>query len=494
MTISGGPTAASAAPINKTSAVRVAIWCLAIVTLVRLWCTTCLELVPDEAYYWLWSKHLAASYRDKGPAVAWTIAFGRALFGDNAFGIRVMSVLLGTGTAWQLFRLAQRLYNDRIALWCLAIGLILPLFAIGSILMTIDSLSVFFWAWAANLFWDGLETRRIRYWILLGIAIGLGFLAKFTNGVQLACMGLFLLWSKPHRHFIFSRQSIAAVIAFGFCVLPILVWNIQTGWIHAMALQDRSGVEGSFHIRPGEVFRYLGGQLAVGSPLLMIGIVIAAFGLWRAHGEETRVKLLLTQYFPLQAIFLFFSLNKMGEANWIAPSLITGVVMLVVFWRELFALKPGWKWAGWCALGTALIMTLGIHLMPLFHLPRNLNPLRRAEGWTDFARHLQKAREKYHPDLLFANHYNYASLMQFYLPDHPVTYLPPEPYGSSQFALWPGFEVKSGTRALYVTDDLYPPQVPLNTRFSRYRLVEDFWTEHHGQQVYRFHIYLLEMD
>lgn len=490
----GISTMGQGAPTEAKQVMRAAVTSLAVITLFRLWCATCLELVPDEAYYWLWSKHLAASYRDKGPAVAWTIAIGRVLFGDTVFGIRVMGVLLGAGTGWQLFRLAQRLYDDRTALWCLVVALVFPLFAIGSILMTIDSLSVFFWAWAANLFWSGIQTGRMRDWLLLGLAIGLGFLAKFTNGVQLACMGLFLLWSRPHRHFIFSRQSLAALLAFGFCLIPILWWNIQTGWIHAMALHDRSGVESSFHIRPKEVWNYLGGQLAVGSPLLILGMVAAAVGLWRTHSDEARVKHMLTQYVPLQAVFLFFSLNKMGEANWTAPSLITGIVMLVVFWRDLLGRKRQWRWLAWWGLGIALVMTLGIHIMPLFSLPRKINPLRRAEGWSDFARHIQRARLEHHADLLIANHYSYSSLMEFYLPDRPTCYLPPAPYGSSQYTLWPTYEVKSGTRALYVTDDSYPPLWNLSQQFSRYRLVDDFWSQYRGQPVYQFQIYLLEKD
>jgi len=67
---------------------RLAIFLLFGLTCYRFWFATHLELVPDEAYYWLWSKHLAASYRDKGPAIAWTIAAGTKLFGDTVFGIR----------------------------------------------------------------------------------------------------------------------------------------------------------------------------------------------------------------------------------------------------------------------------------------------------------------------------------------------------------------------------------------------------------------------
>ena len=80
------------------------------------------------------------------------------------------------------------------------------------------------------------------------------------------------------------------------------------------------------------------------------------------------------------------------------------------------------------------------------------DPLRRAQGWDDFAAHVQQAREKYHADLLIGNHYSQASMMAFYLPDQPTTYLPPATYGESQFTLWPGYQLQPGTRALYVTD------------------------------------------
>ena len=47
---------------------------LVVLTAFRLWYSTHLELVGDEAYYWLWSRHLDLCYLDKGPAIAWIIA------------------------------------------------------------------------------------------------------------------------------------------------------------------------------------------------------------------------------------------------------------------------------------------------------------------------------------------------------------------------------------------------------------------------------------
>lgn len=472
----------------------IALVVLAALTLFRLWYSTRLELVPDEAYYWLWSKHLAASYRDKGPGIAWTIALGTRLAGDTVFGIRFLGVLLSAATGWQLFGLARRLYDSRTALWCLVVASAIPLFAVGSVLMTIDTLSVFFWAWATNMLWTALESGKTRRWIALGLIIGCGFLSKFTNGLQLACIVFFLCWSQPHRHFLFSRQSLALVAAFVVSILPIIYWNVEVGWVHFQALHSRSGITDSFHVHPGELLRFLGEQAGVISPLLFIGIIVAIAGMWWNHPRDLRVRFLVSQCVPVYAVFMFFSLNQAGKGNWTAPALITGIVLLVVFWRDLIARSPGWRWAAGPALILGFLITAVLHNTAILHLPPARDPLRRAQGWTDFAAHVQRARVHYDAGLLIGNHYSQASMMQFYLPDQPPTYLPPDTYGRTQFTLWPGYRISTGTRALYVTNSMKPPPEALLNQFSEWTLVEDFWSADSGRPMNHFRIYLLQRN
>jgi hypothetical protein len=122
------------------------------------------------------------------------------------------------------------------------------------------------------------------------------------------------------------------------------------------------------------------------------------------------------------------------------------------------------------------------------------DPLRRAQGWPDFTAHVQSAREKYQANLLIANHYSQASMMAFYLPDQPVTYLLPAPYGDSQFTLWPGYHLRPGTRALFVSDSTRGFPKDLSQEFNHVELVDDFWAEHHGRPMTRFYIYLCTRD
>lgn len=471
--------------------VHLVLIAIIVVTAFRLWYVNYVELVPDEAYFWAWSKHFALSYRDKGPLVAWTIALGTNLFGDTVFGVRFFAVLLSAGTAFQLFRLAQRLYDDRTALWCLVLAAVIPMFAVGSILMTIDPLSLFFWAWGTNLAWSAYETGRMRYWALLGLAVGIGFLAKFVNAVQLLGVVLFLGWSKPHRRYLFSRQSLAMLVAFAVSSFPVFWWNVQTGWLHFSALRERGGLEHSFGIHPWEFVQYLGGILVAVSPPIMAGMFVAAVGLWRSQGDAARVQHLLSQFLPVQVMYLVLGLNNRGEPNWISPSLVTGIVMLVVFWRPLIARSTAWRCAAGFALGLTLVATVFLHTIVFLRLPLKYDPLNRAEGWSDFARHVEQARQQSHADLLIGNNRVPASMMQFYLPDHPTTYVRPEAYGKSQFTLWPNYTVTHGTTALYVT--LGRPKLPaaVMQSFSNSQLIDDFWSEHRGRPTFHFRIYLL---
>jgi dolichol-phosphate mannosyltransferase len=51
------------------------------------------ELLPEEAYYWNYSRHLDIGYLDHPPMVAWLIRLGTMVFGQNEFGVRIGTAL-----------------------------------------------------------------------------------------------------------------------------------------------------------------------------------------------------------------------------------------------------------------------------------------------------------------------------------------------------------------------------------------------------------------
>src|SRR5260370_21325627 len=97
---------------------RYARWAAAILvvgTIFRLTYSTHLELVGDEAYYWLWSRHPDICYLDKGPMIAWLIRAGTAIFRQTVFCLRFFAVGLAGGTGLALFLLACQLLSAGIA-------------------------------------------------------------------------------------------------------------------------------------------------------------------------------------------------------------------------------------------------------------------------------------------------------------------------------------------------------------------------------------------
>src|SRR3989442_8481822 len=85
----------------------------AVLHLVYLACNCPLDLAPDEAHYWDWSRHLDWSYYSKGPLVAWLIhvscaVFGslsQALTGTDMLAVRLPAVLCGSLTLLSVYLL-----------------------------------------------------------------------------------------------------------------------------------------------------------------------------------------------------------------------------------------------------------------------------------------------------------------------------------------------------------------------------------------------------
>src|SRR5213082_2042969 len=179
-----------------------AVWLfIAGLTLIRLSMLGSTDLEFDEAHYWMWSERLAPGYFSKGPGIAFAMRASTAIFGANEFGVRFFSPVLAAGTSLLLFYFARRLFSPAAGLWAV-IGLnVTPIFNIGAFLMTIDSLSVFFWLAAMFTFWLALERSPCFswHWPLTGLLIGLGFLSKYTNALELVSIMLVLVLARRLR-------------------------------------------------------------------------------------------------------------------------------------------------------------------------------------------------------------------------------------------------------------------------------------------------------
>ena len=458
--------------------------------LFRLWYCSRFELVGDEAYYWYCSKHLDWSYFDKGPGAAWTIALGTWLFGDSVFGVRFFSVLLSAVTAASLFGLARMLFSAQVAFRAVLVSAVVPMFAVGGVLMTIDPLSVFFWTAAAITFWKAKDSARFAPWLATGALVGIGMLAKYTNIAELISFAIFCAWCPEYRRSFRRPHFYAMAMAAVIFVLPVIVWNYRHDWVTVVHLLHRGAVDSHWKFSPSELFAFLGGQAGVISPLLFLGVFAAAGWPGMESSRRVEMRFLRALFWPLVLFYSILSVNKAGQPNWIAPSYVAGIILLAAGWTAAEKKRHWVRPLAVCAIAIAAIETILLHNTYWLHLPRGRDPFDRARGFASIADKADRIASAQGARFFISNKYSLASLLAFYLPGHPDTYRPPADHIQDQFSIWPGYAQKFDTgSALYVADS---PRIPRSLRrdFANVTLLEESYSRYRDREILKYYFFL----
>ena len=155
--------------------------------------------MPEETYYWNYSRHLDFGYLDHPPMVAWLIKAGTALFGQTEFGVRAGALCCGAITSIFVYKLTRNLFGQAAALAALLLTQALPYFFLSGFLMTPDAPLAA--AWAASLYFleRALIGDRSRAWWLAGICLGFGMISKYSIGILGAVAAAFMLWDQDSR-------------------------------------------------------------------------------------------------------------------------------------------------------------------------------------------------------------------------------------------------------------------------------------------------------
>src|SRR5580693_6267695 len=472
---------------------RYALWAVTILllgTIFRLWYSTHLELVGDEAYYWLWSRHPDICYLDKGPVIAWFISAGTALFGQTVFGIRFFATLLALGTGIGIFFLARQLFSERVAFWSVLLAALTPLFAVGATLMTIDTVYIFFWTLAALTFWYAKDQTRLGFWILTGFLVGLSMLSKYTGAIELVSFVGFCAWHKPYRQHFRRTTLLAMLLVVALCLIPVLVWNWQHGFPTSHFLVHRGALDERMRLRPLEVLSFLGQQAGVVSPVLFLGLLAAVC--WPGFAQTPRVPTgyLLALFLPLFLVYLVLSFQKASQANWAAAAYVSGLILVAAKWCEAVRIYPWARWVVLTGLGVAFLETAVLHETSWLHLPGRLDPIDRARGSRDLAAQVNALQTSSGARAVIANKYMTAALLSFYLPGQPDTFMPVSSPPFNQLLLWPTYREKyPSDDAIYVSDSNQLSS-SLKADFPTIEPAGAIYSTQDGRKVNRFYLFV----
>ncbi len=440
-------------------------------------------LTGDEAYQWVWSRHPALSYVSKPPLIAYVQFVGTHLWGDNEFGVRFFSPVIGAILALLVLRFFAREVNARAGFFLLLIMLATPLAAIGSILLTVDPLSVVFWTAAMMAGWRAAQPDgRTSHWLWTGLWMGLGLLSKYVETVQWICWAVFfVLWKPARAHLRRPGPYLALAVNLAFA-LPVLIWNFQHGWSgvdHLVKHNARLDAHWQLSWRHlTDFLNFLGTQAAVLNPVYFIAMLWAAIAFWRRHRQDLRLIYLFSMGAPLFLMYLFYSFRVRILPNWTAPCMLPLFCLMAIYWderwRQGLRLVKVWLIAG-LAIGLPVIVLA--HEVDLIKkivgrpLPPKPDPMTRVRAYREFAAVVGDARSKLlaegPPVFIIGGHYQIASLISFYLPEArtniikaPLVYCLSSEGPENNYYYWPGYlNSRQGQNALFVRELSGPPLV-----------------------------------
>ena len=184
----------------------------------------------DEAYYILCGERLDWGYVDHGPIIALQARLAVLLFGKSLLGIRLLASTAGavklllTGImAWQLG--AER----RGQMMALAAVLLSAQFIALDSFLSMNSFEPVFWMTALIAMLQIVKSGNLPWWVLLGVASGIGCENKPSMVFMLGALLMGLMMT-GERRVLRSKGFLLAVTLTVALASPYLLWQMSHGW------------------------------------------------------------------------------------------------------------------------------------------------------------------------------------------------------------------------------------------------------------------------
>ena len=438
---------------------------------VRLIAAAVTPITFDEAYYWMWSKHLAGGYYDHPPMVAVVIRLGTLIAGDSEFGVRVVSILLGLPMSYAVYRAAEILFGSvRVAATAALLLNVTLMAAVGTLIVTPDApllvASSFVLLFCAKV----LETGRGAWWLGVGAAVGAALLSKYTAMFFGAAILIWLLAVPNMRHWLASPWPyLGGLVAFAI-FSPVILWNADHQWVSFIKQLGRAKVE---DFRPVYIAELVPTQFAFATPLVFILGVMGLYALARRKAGEAASRVLIeVMVWVIVAYFFWHGLHARVEANWFAP-IYPAFVVAAAAAAHLVAWRPReQRTAAFClrwALPAGIVMFVALIVQAntgwLSGYRRDATVRSVGVGWRPLAAEIEAARRRAGASCVLAMDYGTTAWLSFYLPPGTCVLQP------IQRIRWVNFPEPDATQLagtqLFVDEAQIGPRFYVSNTFAR---------------------------
>jgi 4-amino-4-deoxy-L-arabinose transferase-like glycosyltransferase len=371
------------------------------------------------------ARRLAWGYVAYPPLTPFVTRIAFDLFGPSLPGLRLPSVL-AQAVIMVLAGLTARALGGRRAAQMLAAVAVAaaPLSLVQATMFQYVSFDYLWWVLTAYLVIRLLKSDDPRWWLGIGVTVGLGLMTKYTMAYLVAGLVVGVLLTRARRYLRTPWPWAAAGIAL-LLVLPNLVWQAQHDFISLTFLT-------SIHARDiaiGRTAGFLTDQLIAPANPFTIPLWIAGLYFYLLAPAGRRYRALGWMWVIPFGLFLV----TQGRGYYLAPAYPMLLAAGSVLWEDWVArLSSGWsrvvRWGTWIAV-VAGGVTVGAMLLPIapinsgwWNISSSMNEnLAEEIGWPDLVQtvagiynELPEA-ERAHAGILAAN-YGEAGAIDLYGP------------------------------------------------------------------------------
>lgn len=398
---------------------RTARWTLLAMILIIMVNVIFIDLYHDEAYYWTWSRNLQLSYYDHPPMIAYGIRLMTTLFGHHHLSVRLFGILCWSGTALLVYALANDLFKrEKIAEVSMIVFLLMPITQLEWHMSIPDAPQGFFWMLCLYSLNKIVLKDGLRWAWGLGVAAGGLMLSKYT-GLILAPITLYLLIRfKPgamKRPWPYLTLLGALLIA-----SPVIIWNAQHEWKSIIFQLNHGLMMHAQHDGPRlrSLYILLYGMIIIPGPLIFVALCET---LYRLRGRVQTTPEFALLFWPMVidlGLHLLCALNAYQFPRWIQPATLSMAIFVgygIVKWS--------WEKTYCGIIVFGCIWLIINHILADF--PNNAS--QQAWQWysrmTPFVQEVDAAKlvQRFKPELILSGEWWKASLLQYYLTDHPKT-------------------------------------------------------------------------
>jgi len=376
-------------PSNRAAFDRATLAFLAVLLALTAARIVALQLSPfglyfDEAQYWTWSRNFDWGYFTKPPLIAWVIGATTAVFGDAEWAVRLGAPIAHAIAGFALFLLGRSMYGAWAGVWAGVAYLTLPAIFFSSNIISTDALLLPLWSLALLAMWRLMATRAGAWALVLGLALGLGVLAKYAMLYFVLCTAMAAYWLPPVREALKGGRGIIAGLIAIAIVTPNIIWNINNSFATARHTIDngRFGAADLFNL--DELSEFIFGQASVLGPVMFLVMFAIAWVAWRrSSGLTDQDKFLISYILPPFLFVSAIAFISRANVNWVA---VVYPAIIVWFTGSMLAAAKGKRWL-WGSLVFNVAMGIGATyvLVAMPDVASRFKGVRTAQAWEQTA-------------------------------------------------------------------------------------------------------------